>query len=306
MKNKSEKIWMDGKLTNWEDAKIHVLAHTLHYGGGVFEGIRCYEARDGRRLIFKLGEHVRRMFNGCKILHMDVPFSENDIKNGCIDVIKHNNLRNCYLRPIVYMGEGEMGVFADNPTRVSIAAWDWGAYLGNGALENGVKVHVSSFNRHHVNVGMVQGKICGQYVSSYLAKKEAVKKGFHEAIMLDTNGYVAEATGENVFAVSDNEVFTPPFSSPILNGLTRKAIIEIAKDMGLTVRQEPFTRDFMYICDEIFFTGTAAEITPVVELDHRKIGDGKPGPLTKKIQKLFFDIVRGENMKYKKWLTYVD
>ena len=306
MVEKADKIWMNGKFVNWDDAKVHVLTQALHYGNGVFEGIRCYKTHDGRSAIFRLKEHVQRMYDGCKILQMEVPFTPKEVFDACVGVVRENKLEECYIRPIMYAGVGAMGLYANNPTEVSIAAWKWGAYLGDEALEKGVRTKISSFNRHHVNVGMVQGKICGQYVSSILAKREAVNAGFDEAIMLDTKGYVAEATGENLFAIRDGVIRTPPFSSPILSGITRETIITIAKDLGMEVREETFTRDFLYLCDEVFFVGTAAEVTPVRELDNRDIGEGAPGPITKLIQEVYFSIVRGEKQKYQEWLTYVE
>lgn len=306
MVEKTKKIWLDGKLVAWDDAKVHVLTHTLHYGLGAFEGIRCYETSDGRPAIFRLRDHIRRMFDGLKILTMDEPFTEDEIVKACIETVEVNGLKECYIRPLMFCGEGAMGVYARNPTRVAIAVWRWGPYLGEGALDKGIRAKISSFNRHHVNVGMVQGKLVGQYINSILAKREAVKSGYDEAILLDVNGYVAEASGENIFVIRDGVIRTPPMSSPILAGITRDTIIKISKDLGYEVREEAFTRDYLYICDEVFMTGTAAEVTPVNEVDDRPINGGRPGEMTKRLQKAYFDVVRGENEKYKKWLTYIE
>lgn len=305
MVEKTKKIWLDGKLVDWDDANVHILTHTLHYGMGVFEGIRCYKCADGSSSIFRLREHIRRMFDGLKILTMKSPCTEDQLFDACIKTVEINGLKECYIRPIMFCGDGAMGLYATNPTRASVVVWPWGAYLGDGALDKGIRAKVSSFTRHHVNVGMVQGKIIGQYVSSILAKREVIHSGYDEAIMLDVNGYVAEASGENIFAVRDGVIRTPPMSSPILAGITRDSVIRIAKDMGLDLREETFTRDFLYLCDEVFFTGTAAEVTPVREIDDREINDGRPGPITQKLQKAYFDAVRGNSEKYRSWLTKV-
>lgn len=305
MVEKTSKIWMNGEFVNWDDANVHILTHTLHYGAGVFEGVRCYKCDDGSSAIFRLSEHSRRMCDGLKILSMDVPFTIEQLNKACIETVKINGMKECYLRPVAYCSDGGMGVYAKNPTHVSVVAWAWGTYLGEDALKNGIRAKVSSFNRHHVNVGMVRGKIIGQYVNSILAKREVAAAGFDEAIMLDVNGYVAEASGENIFVIRDNVIYTPPDSSPILAGITRDSVITIIKDLGLELKEEAFTRDFMYIADEVFFTGTAAEVTPVVEIDNRQINGGKPGPITKKIQDIYLSAVRGGVEKYKHWLTKI-
>lgn len=305
MVEKTKKVWMNGEIIDWDDAKVHVLTHTLHYGLGAFEGIRCYKCDDGSSAIFRLKEHTRRLFESLKIIAMEMPFSEEEINNACIKLIQINNLKECYIRPIVYCGEGAMGLFAENPTQAAIIVWPWGAYLGDEALQKGIRAKISSFNRHHVNVGMVRGKIMGQYVSSILAKREAMALGFDEAILLDVHGYVAEASGENIFAIRDGVIYTPPDSSPILAGITRDSVIHFIRDLALPFREEAFTRDFLYICDEVFLTGTAAEVTPVVEIDCRKIGEGTPGPVTRKIQEMYLKTARGANKKYQHWLTKV-
>jgi len=304
MLKKTEKIWMDGKLVPWDKANVHVLTHTLHYGLGVFEGIRCYRTADGSA-VFRLQEHVERLFDSAHIFIMKIPFSREEMGAAIVKTISANRMRECYIRPLVYLGYGAMGLYPkDNPVRVSIAVWPWGAYLGDEGLEKGIKVKVSSFTRHHVNVSMTRGKVCGYYVNSQVAKKEAIMCGYDEAIMLDTEGYVSEASGENIFIVRDGRIKTTPLTS-ILEGITRDSVIRIARDMGIEVVEERFTRDELYISDEAFFTGTAAEVTPIREVDGRKIGSGSRGPVTKKLQAAFFDIVKGKNKKYEHWLTRI-
>src|SRR3972149_4441587 len=302
MVQKVAKIWMDGKLVNWEDANVHVLTHTLHYGVGVFEGIRCYRCEDGSSAVFRRDEHVRRLFDSAHIMGMAIPFSRDDIKKGIIDTLKVNDLKEAYIRPIAFIGDGDMGIYVNNPIRVAIAAYPWGAYLGDEGLNNGIRVKISSFNRFHVNNTMTKAKTCGHYVNSVLAKREAKSLGYDEALMLDTEGYVSEASGENIFMVRKGVLKTTPLTS-VLDGITRDAVIAIAEEKGITVKEERFTRDELYIADEAFFTGTAAEITPIREVDNRKIGEGKPGEITKSIQKEFFDIAKGRNEKYRRWLT---
>jgi len=302
--NKTEKIWMDGKLVNWDDAKIHVLTHTLHYGLGAFEGIRCYKTEKGSA-IFRLDEHVDRLFASAAIFMIEIPFSKPEIKAAIIKTVKVNRLKECYIRPLVYIGYGAMGLYPKgNPVNVSIAAWPWGAYLGDEGLEKGIRVKVSSFARHHVKSTMTMAKVCGYYVNSQIAKKEAIAGGFDEALLLDTEGFVSEGSGENVFIVRNNVIITPPLHS-ILEGITRDSIIQIAKDLKIPLKEKRFTRDEVYIADEAFFTGTAAEITPIRELDGRKIGLGRRGKITEKLQKIFFDIVKGKNKKYESWLTRI-
>jgi len=301
---KTEKIWMDGKFVAWDDARVHILTHALHYGLGVFEGIRCYKTENGSA-IFRLGEHVDRLFDSAHIFMMDVPFSREEITSAIIETVKVNKMQECYIRPLVYIGYGAMGIFPkENPVNVSIAVWPWGAYLGDEGLEKGIRIKVSSFTRHHVNVDMTRGKVCGYYVNSQLAKKEAVSCGFDEALMLDTEGYVSEASGENIFIVRNGEIKTTPLTS-ILEGITRDCIIRIAADNGIRVREERFTRDEIYISDEAFLTGTAAEVTPVREVDGRVIGTGKRGDITEKLQSIFFDVVKGKNRQYDSWLTRI-
>lgn len=304
MIKKSDKIWMDGKLVLWDDANIHVLTHTLHYGLGVFEGIRCYETAKGSA-IFRLDEHVDRLFDSAHIFMMKMPFSKDEIRSAIIKTVKVNRLKECYIRPLAYIGYGAMGLYPkDNPVKVVVAAWPWGAYLGDEALEKGIKVKVSSFTRHHVNVDMTRGKVSGYYVNSLIAKREAIACGYDEAVLLDTEGYVSEGSGENVFIVRNGCIKTTPLTS-ILEGITRDSIIRIARDMKIPVAEERFTRDEMYISDEAFFSGTAAEITPISEIDGRKIGDGRRGKITKKLQDIFFEVVKGRNRKYSPWLTRI-
>jgi branched-chain amino acid aminotransferase len=302
---KGKKIWMDGELVGWDDANVHILTHTLHYGLGVFEGIRCYLCEDGRSAVLRLKEHTDRLFSSAHIAQMEIPFTREEINTAIFATIKANDLKEGYIRPLVYLGAGTMGLFpTENPVRVAIAVWPWGAYLGEEGIKNGIRVKTSSFTRHHVNVSMTKAKVVGNYVNSILAKREVVKAGYDEAIMLDTEGYVSEGTGENIFIVKDGILKTTPLTS-VLNGVTRDSAIEIAMDNKIEVREERFTRDELYMADEAFFTGTAAEITPIREADDRTIGTGKPGPATRKIQGTFFDIVKGKNRDYDEWLDYM-
>ena len=299
---KTKKIWMDGKFVDWDAAQVHVLAHTLHYGVGVFEGIRCYKTANGKSAIFRLREHVDRLFASAHIVLLEIPFTPEQIRDAIRKTLVTNQLAEGYIRPIVFIGEGEMGLFVrTNPVRVAIAVWSWGAYLGEEGLRKGIRAKVSSFNRHHVNAAMSKGKICGYYVNSVLAKWEVKKAGYDEAVLLDTEGYVAEGSGENIFIVRNGVLITTPLTS-ILPGITRDAVLTIARKLDIPVKESRFTRDEMYIADEMFFTGTAAEITPVREVDDRKVGPGKPGPVTKRIQDAFFDIVRGKDKFFSSWL----
>jgi len=295
---------MDGKLVDWDSATVHVLTHTLHYGLGVFEGIRCYETRKGPA-IFRLEEHVERLFDSSHIFLMEIPFSRDEIRDAISKTVKVNRMKECYIRPLVYIGYGAMGLYPkENPVSVSIAVWPWGTYLGEKALEDGIKVKTSSFIRNHVNSNMSRAKVCGYYVNSQLAKKEAISCGYDEAVLLDTEGYVSEGSGENIFIVRNGTLKTTPLTS-ILEGITRDSIMKIAADEKIRVVEERFSRDELYIADEAFFTGTAAEVTPIREVDGRMIGKGKSGELTRKLQKRFFDIVKGKNKKYESWLAYI-
>jgi branched-chain amino acid aminotransferase len=304
MIQKTEKIWMDGKLVDWDDARIHVLTHTLHYGLGVFEGIRCYETEKGPA-IFRLDEHVQRLLQSAYIFQMEVPYSEEEIREAVIATVKANKLRECYIRPIAFLGYGSIGLYpGGNPVSLSIAAWPWGAYLGEEGLKKGIRVKVASFIRSHVNSNMARAKVCGYYVNSQLAKKEAILCGYDEALLLDEDGFVSEGSGENIFMVRNGALKTTPLTS-ILEGITRDSVLAIARDEGIQVREERFTRDELYIAVEAFFSGTAAEITPIREIDGRAVGGGTPGPITKKLQSIFFDTVTGKNKKYEHWLTYI-
>ncbi len=304
MIKESKKIWMDGKFVDWKDANTHILTHTLHYGLGVFEGIRCYKTKKGSA-IFRLKEHVQRLFKSCHIMQITPKYTPQEISKAIIESVKVNKLEECYIRPLVYLGYGAMGIYPkDSPVNVAIAVWPWGAYLGDEGLKNGIRLKVSSFTRHHVNVSMTKSKTCGDYVNSILAKREAVSSGYDEALLLDTQGYVAEGSGANLFIVRNGVLKTPPITS-VLEGITRNSIIEIAEKLKISVREANFTRDELYIADEAFLTGTAAEITPVREVDGRVTGNGKPGPVTKKLQDKFFKIVKGEDKAYKSWLAYI-
>ena len=304
MISKTKKIWMDSRFVDWDKASVHILTHTLQYGLGVFEGIRCYETVRGPA-IFRLDEHVERLFTSAHIFLIDIPYSKEEIKRSVIETIRINKIKECYIRPIVYIGYGAMGLYSQkNPINVSIAVWPWGAYLGDKGLKNGIRVKTSSFIKNHVNANMSRGKVCGYYVNSQLAKKEAISCGYDEALLLDTEGYVSEGSGENIFIVRKGMLKTTPLTS-ILEGITRDSIIELAHDEGIEVSEERFTRDELYISDEAFFTGTAAEVTPIRDVDGRNIGTGRPGRITKRLQSLFFDVVRGKNEKYKTWLTYI-
>ena len=306
MVDKVDKIWFDGKLIPWEQANVHVMTHTLHYGLGVFEGIRCYKLRDGRSAIFRLQEHIRRLFDSAHISMLPMPYTQEQVVAACVETVRANGLDECYLRPLVFMGAGEMGLGArSNPTHVAVAAWRWGAYLGDEGLKRGIRAKVSSFQRAGVNTLMSKGKINGHYVNSILAKREVQAIGYDEAIMLDTQGYVSEASGENIFVVRDGEVATPPLGVSILGGITRSSVMTIMQGLDLTVHERLISRDELYIADEVFMVGTAAEVTPVRELDDRKIGIGSRGPVTEKVQSAYFDAVRGVNVPDESWLTIV-
>jgi branched-chain amino acid aminotransferase len=283
---------------------VHILTHSLHYATAVFEGIRCYKT-DGGPAIFRLREHVARLFDSAHIYQIEMPFTREAIHEAVLETIRVNKIEACYIRPLVHIGYGAMGVFPkENPVQVSIAVWPWGSYLGEEGLQNGIRVKISSFIRPHVNATMVRSKTTANYANGLLAKREALKDGYDEAMLLDTEGYVAEGSGENVFIVRKGIIKTPPLTS-ILEGITRETIIQLAAERGMRVVEERFTRDELYIADEAFFSGTAAEITPIREVDNRTIGTGKPGPVTKQLQAAFFDIVHGRDNKHDEWLTYV-
>jgi branched-chain amino acid aminotransferase len=300
----TEWIWLDGSLVRWEEARVHVLTHALHYGLGVFEGIRCYECHDGRSAIFRLREHVERLFGSAHVLDLPMPFPRQKILDACLETVRANKLRECYLRPIAFMGDGEMGLAARPATRVAVAAWPWGAYLGDEGMQRGIRVKTSSFQRFHPNTLLTKAKATGHYVNSILAAREARTAGYDEALLLDVDGYVSEASGENIFIVTDGVVKTTPLPT-VLAGITREAVLKMLADLGVPTREERFTRDEVYLADEAFFTGTAAEVTPIRELDDRKVGAGAPGELTKRLQELFFATVRGKEERYRSWLAYV-
>ena len=303
----ADKIWLDGEMVNFEDAKIHVLTHTLHYGLGAFEGIRCYKRSDGRSAIFRSRDHIVRLLETCQIACLDCPYNVEQLLQACRDIVRINKFEDCYLRPVVFLGDGEMGLAAlSNKVRVSVIAWPWGAYLGDEGLNRGIRAKVSSFTRHQVNTSMVKGKINGQYVNSILAKREVMRAGYHEAIMLDPEGFVSEASGENLFMIKNGHIFTTPMGASILGGITRDTCITLAREAGYKVREGRFTRGMLYIADEVFMTGTAAEVTPVREIDDRTIGTGEPGPITRAIQDAYFDQVRGAAKNHPEWLDFVD
>jgi len=299
------KIWYDGKFVEWEEATTHILSHVVHYGSSVFESMRCYGTKKGPA-IFRLRDHVARLSDSARIYRMALPFSGEELSQAIIETVKVNQLEKCYIRPFAFRGYGNMGVNPlDNPVHLAIAAWDWGKYLGKEALEKGAAVKVSSWNKSAPNTVPSLAKAGGNYLNSQLAKMEAVADGFDEGIMLDVFGYVSEGSAENIFMVRNGVIFTPPTSSSILAGMTRHSVFVIARDLGIRIEQHLIPREALYIADEIFFSGTAAEITPVTSVDKIPIGDGKPGPITLKIQEHFFRIVRGETEDTHGWLTYV-
>ena len=297
-------IWLDGDFVPWREAKVHVLTHTLHYGMGVFEGVRAYETDQGP-CIFRLHEHTDRLFRSAHIMNMEIPFAKEQLNEAQIEAIRRNNLPHAYLRPMVFYGSEEMGLRATNlQVHVMVAAWEWPSYMSPEALELGIKVRTSSYTRHHVNIAMCKAKANGNYINSMLALNEALSAGADEAMLLDPEGYVAEGSGENLFIVSNGMIYTPELTS-CLDGITRRSLIRIAEDEGYTVREKRITRDEVYIADEAFFTGTAAEVTPIRELDGRRIGAGRRGPVTEKLQSIYFDLVRGKLDRYSEWLTPV-
>ncbi len=305
MSDRDGKIWMDGQMVEWRDAKIHVLSHTLHYGCGAFEGVRAYNTADGTA-IFRLQEHTERLFNSAKILRMKIPFTPEQVMDAQQAVVRANQLESCYLRPLVWIGDEKLGVSPKgNTIHLMVAAWTWGAYLGDEGLARGIRVKTSSFTRHHVNITMTQAKAVSNYTNSILANMEVTEEGYDEALLLDPSGFVAEGAGENIFIIKKGVVYTPDLSAGALNGITRDTIFNICNDLGLTLKEKRITRDEVYIADEAFFTGTAAEVTPIRELDRIEIGRGYRGPITEKIQAAFFDIVNGRNPKYAEWLTKV-
>jgi branched-chain amino acid aminotransferase len=303
---KLDTIWVDGQLVPWDSASDHLLAHTMHYGVGAFEGIRAYQRADGRTAIFRLREHIERLMDSAVICTMDLPYSREQLMAACQDVVRANKMTACYIRPLVYLGYGALGLGSlEPPVRTMVACYEWGSYLGEEGLRKGIKCMISGFTRANGNAVMNKGKICGQYVTSVLAKRMAIKSGFDEALMLDPQGYVAEGSGENIFIVKRDVVRTPATSAAILAGITRDTTIQLFREQGIEVREEPIARDELYTADEVFLTGTAAEITPVREIDHRKIGRGEAGPVTRRLQESYFSVVKGSDAKHDHWLAYL-
>jgi branched-chain amino acid aminotransferase len=304
MVDKVKKVWMDGQFVDWDDARVHILTHSLHYGLAAFEGIRAYKRADGGTYVFRAREHVDRLFDSCKMCLLKPEFTREQIVGVCAETLRVNGMPEGYLRPMIYVGEGAMGIYAPtNPVRSAVIAWKWGAYLGEEALRNGIRAKISSFARHHVNISLAKAKITGQYTNSVLAKREAKLGGYDEAILLDASGYVSEGSGENIFVIRKGVVYTPDLSCSILEGITRDTIITLARELGLSVVETRITRDQLWLADEVFFTGTAAEVTPVREIDNRTVGDGTAGPITKRLQARFFDVVR--DASHPEWLTKV-
>ena len=305
MSDRDGVIWFDGKMVPWREANVHVLTHTLHYGMGVFEGVRAYETDKGPA-IFRLKEHTDRLFNSAKIMNMEIPFSKEEITQAQLAAVRDNKLDSAYLRPMCFYGSEGMGLRADNlKTHMIVAAWEWDSYLGEDNMTNGIRIKTSSFTRHHVNISMCKAKANGHYINSMLALQEALTDGYDEALLLDVEGFVAEGSAENIFIISNGVIYTPDLTSA-LNGITRNTIISLANDLDYDVVEKRITRDEVYIADEAFFSGTAAEVTPIRELDNRPIGSGTRGPITEKLQSLYFDIVQGKVDKYEGWLTYVN
>ena len=306
MSDRDGKIWMDGQMVDWRDAKIHVLTHTLHYGCGAFEGVRAYKTADGGTSIFRLEEHTDRLFNSAKILRMQIPFSKAEVMEAQKAAVRENGLESAYIRPLTWIGDKKLGVSPKgNTIHLMVAAWLWGAYLGEEGLKRGIRVKTSSYTRHHVNITMTQAKAVSNYTNSILANMEVTDEGYDEALLLDVSGFVSEGAGENIFVIKNGVIYTPDLSAGALNGITRNTVFHIAKDLGLEIVQKRITRDEVYIADEAFFTGTAAEVTPIRELDRIELGEGSRGPITEKIQSAFFDIVGGKNAKYAHWLSKV-
>lgn len=299
-------IWLDGKLVPWDESHVHFLTHSLHYGLAAFEGIRSYEQTNqtGLGAVFRLGEHIDRLFNSCKLCFIDVPFSRQQVVEACKETLRANGLRAAYLRPLIFLGDGSMGLGAmDPPVRVGISTYVWGRYLGDEGFSQGIRAKISSYTRNNMQVGLPKGKICGQYVNSVLAKREVLKGGYDEAILLDSSGMVAEATGENIFAVIRGKLVTPPLSSAILEGITRDTVLQLATALGIPTVESPIARDQLLLADEVFLTGTAAEVTPVREIDDRIIGEGRPGPITQQLQKTFLAVTSGQFPGYTHWLS---
>lgn len=306
MIEKEKFIWMDGEVVPWDDARVHVLSHTMHYGLGAFEGIRAYRRANGKTAMFRLRAHIRRLLDTCKLIAIEPEFNFEQLCEACVNLVRDNGLDEAYVRPLIYLGDGAMGVYAPtNRVRTTIITWRWGAYLGAGALEKGVRTKISAWRRHHPSIALAKGKIMGQYTNSVLAKREAKVAGYDEAILMDVQGNVCEGSGENLFIVKDGVLITPPLNASILGGITRATILQLAREEDIVVREEMFSRDQLYLADEVFFTGTAVEVTPVREVDDRAIGSGEPGPITKQLQTRYFDVVKGSDESHPEWLTLV-
>lgn len=299
-----KKVWMDGTFVDFDQAKVSVLTHSLHYGLGVFEGIRSYKTEEGSA-VFRLKCHMQRFIDSARICMIECPYTVDELCNAVVETLRENGFEEAYIRPLLILGNGSMGLYAkDNPVKVSISAWTWGTYLGDDGLKNGIKVRISSFVRWHSNTSLTKAKLTGNYIISQLAKRDALADGYDEALLLDTDGYVAEGPGENIFLIKDGAAKTTP-GGTILCGITRDTIMKIMEREGIACCEERFTRDELYLADEAFFTGTAAEVTPIREVDRRQIGSGKPGPITKKVQDIYFDIVHGRRAEYSDWLTKI-
>jgi len=307
MVDPGRKFWRDGELVDWsEQGFTSLLTHTLHYGVGAFEGIRAYRRADGNTYVFRLREHIERLYDSCRLVMIDPIVTIEQTMQGCIDVLRSNGMDDGYIRPMVFLGPGAMGILPlQNPVVTFVVAWSWGAYLGTDGLENGIRCTISAYSRHHIKVAFAKGKLNGQYINSVMAKQEAKKSGFDEALMLDVNGYVSEGSGENIFIIKDGTITTPPLSGSILAGITRATVIALAAEEGIPLAETPITRDQLYLADEVFLTGTAAEVTPVREVDHRKIGNGARGPITERLQQRYFDIVKGSDDSHPEWLARV-
>jgi branched-chain amino acid aminotransferase len=306
MVEKLQKIWMDGEQVAWDDAHVHILTHSLHYGVAAFEGIRAYKRANGQTYVFRLREHIDRLFDTCKLALLQPKFTREQISQACIETLRANGMSEGYLRPLIFLAEGAMGIYApDNAVRTSVMCWKWGAYLGEEALKKGIRCKISSFARHHINISLAKAKMTGQYTNSVLAKREAKFGGYDEAILLDSNGYVSEGSGENIFLVKRGVLHTPDLASSILEGITRDTILQLAREEGIPVQESRITREQLWLADEAFFTGTAAEVTPIREVDDRQIGEGSAGPITRRLQARFFDIVRGSDSSHPEWLTKV-
>jgi len=304
MVEKLQKIWMDGEMVAWDDAHVHILTHSLHYGVAAFEGIRAYKRANGQTSVFRLREHIDRLFDTCKLALLAPKFNREQISQACVETLRVNGMVEGYIRPMIFLGEGAMGIYApNNPVRASVIAWQWGAYLGEEALKKGIRCKISSFARHHINISLAKAKMTGQYSNSVIAKREAKFGGYDEAILLDSSGYVSEGSGENIFIVKKGVLMTPDLSCSILEGITRDTILQLAREEGIPVQEGRITREQLWLADEAFFTGTAAEVTPIREVDDRTIGEGTVGPITRRLQERFFAIARGSDTSHPEWLT---